>query len=62
MGSASTNRCYRNLPVWSEEYFNGVKAWDKESNVVADNENPAGTLIIFNKDYFETHIKWKMKK
>ena len=105
MGSAPSDRYYMHLPVWSEGnvYFNGAKAWQKETNPVVDNENqvelelteengnwtlktnlyevlpemssitvstetlgmafepeqmfenPDGTPIVFNKDYFGTH-------
>ena len=38
MGSDAGNRYYDHLPVWASGnlYFNGAKAWDKESNACED--------------------------
>ena len=105
MGSEASDRYYMHLPVWSEGnvYFNGAKAWKKETNAVVDTENkveialeekdgtwslktnlydvlpavkpamistetlgmafepeqlfenPDGTPIVFNEDYFGNH-------
>lgn len=107
MGSPTSDKYYKHLPVWAEGnvYFNGAKAWKKEKNCVEDTEhdvqieveenggewklktnlnevlpeitlgtistetlgmafepeqmfeNPDGTPIVFNTDYFGKHRK-----
>ncbi len=43
MGSASSDRYYMHLPVWSEGnvYLNGAKPWKKETNCKVDSEHTA---------------------
>lgn len=41
MGSDPSDRYYMHLPVWAEGnvYFNGAKAWNKETNSMVDTEH-----------------------
>lgn len=41
MGSAPSDRYYLHLPVWADGniYFNGAKAWKKETNSIVDTEH-----------------------
>ncbi|MCF0142054.1 MAG: right-handed parallel beta-helix repeat-containing protein, partial [Parasporobacterium sp.] len=41
MGSPSSNRYYKKLPVWTggNVFFNGAKPWNKEENYIEDKEH-----------------------
>ncbi|MDO4623445.1 MAG: right-handed parallel beta-helix repeat-containing protein [Eubacteriales bacterium] len=52
MGSPDSDRYYNPLPVWASGnyYFNGAKAWEKETDAVVDHEHSITLKLHVNDD------------
>ena len=61
MGSETTGNCYYDhLPVWASGnlYFNGARAWEKETDAVTDTEHTVDISVEEKEDgwYLKTNL------